>query len=433
MRISHTALPRLRLVTVVAFIGVCALLFGYLWVNMGGRLPLVSQDGYQVAFESKDVDNLVYDSDVMIAGVAVGKVRKLEERDGSAQVLLQIDDDAVQPLHEGATIHMRSKSLIEETYVEIVDGDGPPLSDGAMLPASAAVPSVQLDDVLASLDKDARGDLGRTLRSLGDATDQSSKQLRDTLTGLGKLGRDGYDVLDALEAQSQDLRRLVATSADVMSAFDTGQGRIVDLVEQSDKLTSTTAGQRARIEDTVRSLPGLLESARSATGSLSSLATDLRPIASGLREAAGPLSAALEQLPATTRDLRALLPALDATLDTAPPTLTRLPGVATKASAVVPTTRATLADVNPMLAFLKPYGPDLAAFMANWDAMLSDSDVNGHFLRIFPVLNEGSIKGNPIPLNTGILDKSNAYPKPGGSRHPGPFTGTYPHVTRDRK
>jgi phospholipid/cholesterol/gamma-HCH transport system substrate-binding protein len=431
MRIPHAAVPRLRLLTVVAFISACALMFGYLWVNMGGRLPVVSQDGYRVSFHSDDVDNLVYDSDVMVAGVRVGKVRELDSEDGAARVVLQIDDGAVMPLHEGAKLRLRSKSLIEETYVEVVDGDGPEIEDGATLPAGAVVPSVQLDDVLASLDKETRADLGAVLTSLGESTSQTGLQIEQTLTGLGELGREGHDVLDALEAQSEDLRRLVSTSSDLMTALDAGQGQIVDLVEQADLLTSSTAQQGEDIRATMRALPGVLATAEQATESLSLLATDLRPVTKGVREAAAPLTRALRHLPATARDVRALLPSLDGTLDKAPATLERVPGVSTEARRIIPTTRAVLADVNPMLAFLRPYGPDLAAFMSNWAAMLADSDVNGHFLRIFPVLNEGSIKGNPLPLNTEKLDKSNAYPPPGGSNNPGPFEGTYPRVERD--
>jgi phospholipid/cholesterol/gamma-HCH transport system substrate-binding protein len=431
MRIPHAAVPRLRAMTVVAFISACALLFGYLWINMGGRLPLVSGDGYRVTFESKDVDNLVYDSDVMVAGVRVGKVRQLDGRDGTATAVLQIDDDAVMPLHEGAKLHLRSKSLIEETYVEIVDGDGAELPDGARLPSDALVPSVQLDDVLASLDQGTRADLSAALTSLGASTEQTGDQIAQTLSGLGSLGREGYDALDALEAQSEDLKRLVSTSSRVMQSLDTGQGRIVDLVEQADRLTSSTASQKDDIEATLRTLPGVLSTARQATSDLSVLARDLGPVTKGLDQAAPALTKALVELPATTRDLRGLLPSLDATLDKAPATLGRVPDVAEQLVDIIPTTRATLADVNPMLAFIEPYGRDLSAFIANWTAMMQNDDVNGHYLRIFPVLNEQSIKGNPLPLNTGLLDKSNAYPKPGESLNPGPFTGSYPHVERD--
>lgn len=431
MRIPHAVVPRLRTVTVAGFITVCALLFAYLWVNMGGRLPLVSSDGYRVTVSAPDVDNLVYDSDVMVAGVTVGKVRDLEQDAGTARIVLQIDDAAAMPLHEGVELRLRSKSLIEETYVEIIDGHGRAIPDGGELPDDSLVRSVQLDDVLASLDSRTRKNLGVALRALGASTDQTGDEITQTLTGLGTLGREGHDVLDALEAQSLDLRNLVTVTADVVSALDVGQGRIVDLVDQAGLLTSTTADQSEDIERTLKMLPGLLSTAQGATESLSGLAGDLAPITRGLENAARPLNTALVHLPDTSRDLRALLPALDQTIDKAPATLDRVPAVADGLVQITPTARATLADLNPVLAFVQPYGPDLAAFVANWSDMLSQSDVNGHYLRIFPVLNEQSLKGNPLPLNSGFLDKSNAYPAPGGSVAPGPFEGTYPRVERD--
>lgn len=431
MRIPHAAVPGLRLVTVAAFVAACALVFGYLWVNMGGRLPVISSDGYRVSFDSPDVDNLVDDSDVMIAGVKVGKVASLTQQGGTAHVVIQLDDHAAWPLHRGAVIRFRSKSLIEETYVDVTDGHGAALPDGAALPSSSVKKSVQLDDVLASLDAPTRRDLGSTLRSLGQATGETAPQLNQTMTGLGDLGRQGHDVLDALDAQSQDLRQLVKSSTQMMNALDTGQGRLVDLVDKADSLTNATSQESTDLSATMKALPGLLTTTDAATRSLTGLTHDLRPITTGLRQSAAPLDAALQQLPATTADLRGLLPDLNKTLDAAPATLTRVPATSKDVVAITPTARATLADVNPMLAYIAPYAPDIAAFFTNWTAMLANSDVNGHYVRVFPVINAQSIKGDPLPLNTGLLDESNAYPAPGESTNPGPFSGTYPHVERD--
>ena len=47
---------------------------GYLWTNSGGRLPLLSDDGYRVSVALADVDNLVPESDVRQTGVKIGRV-----------------------------------------------------------------------------------------------------------------------------------------------------------------------------------------------------------------------------------------------------------------------------------------------------------------------------------------------------------------------
>jgi phospholipid/cholesterol/gamma-HCH transport system substrate-binding protein len=431
MKIPHAALPNIRSAVVISFVALCGLFFGYLWINMGGTIPAVSSKGYRVSLQLSDADNLVYDSDVMVAGVRVGKVRELESEGGKARVVVQLDDDAVVPLHEGAVIRVRSKSLIEETYLEIEDGAGEEIPDDGTLPASAVRPSVQLDEVLASLDAPTRKSLQGAVQALGDGTRGTRDDLARTMSGLGMLGREGHTVLDALAAQSQDLRAMLRESKTLVRALDSGRGQIVGLVDSADRLTSATAGSSRDLEATMRSLPGLLDNARTATGSLSVLSAKLSPVTRDLATAARPLDTALLQLPAVTRDLRGLLPSLDGTLRRAPRTLDAVPGAADELRELVPTLRLDLAELNPMLAYLRPYGHDLGAFFANWTAMLAYKDGNGHYLRILPVANEGSLKNMPLSLNHGILDKSNAYPEPGGATNPGPFDGTYEHVERD--
>lgn len=434
MRIPHSSLPKLRLLTVIVFALFCCLVFGWLWVKMGGQIKGVTTDGYFVGASVPDADNLVYDSDVMMAGVRVGKVRDLKLKDGRATFQMQLEDE-VAPLHEGATVRVRAKTLVEETYLEIVDGDGEKIDDGETLPASAARKSVQLGDVLKDLDPKTREALSGTLQALGKSTVGRRNDISGVMTALGDLGREGHDAVDALAAQSEDLEVLATQSAKVLSALDTRRGRIAQLVRDARDLTAATAGGRKDVETTLRRLPGLLHSAEAASGSLTDLGGALSPVAANLDAVAPDLTAALRELPGTTRDLRRLLPSLDNVLDRAPGTLRRTPVLAKDVSDLVPPLRVDLADVNPMLAYLKPYGRDLAAYFTNVGAQFTHGeDVNGHYARVFTIFNEQSIKGLPIPsLNKGLLDKSNAYPGPGEASRPGPYDGTYPRVRQGKR
>lgn len=428
MKIPYAAVPRLRLTVLLAFVTACVLMFAYLWVNMGGTIPVVSKDGYRVQVDIADVDNAVFDSDVRIAGVPVGKVRGINVEDGVAKVDIQIDNEDVAPFHEGVTVHLRAKSLIEETYLDIIDGKGAAIPDGGSLPASAVAEPVQLHDVLTGLDKPTRDALGSSLRELGVATEGRRENVAQTMAGLGDLGLQGHDVIDALAAQSEDLDDLVRSTGTVVRTLDERNGEIVDLVEQANRLTKATADNQKYLESTMKKLPGVLGTANAAAKDLGTLGSDLAPIATSLRQAAPDLNAALTQLPASTKDLRALLPSLNKVLDRSPATLQRTPKFSSNLSAIVPDARTALADLNPMLGYLAPYHRDLTAFFTNWAAMMSNSDANGRYLRILLVINEQSIKGLPIDTNFGPLDKRNAYPPAGGALTPGPFTGNYPRV-----
>jgi len=164
------------------------------------------------------------------------------------------------------------------------------------------------------------------------------------------------------------------------------------------------------------------------------LAGALTPLADPLTRAAPDLEAALAVLPGATAELRGLLPDLSGDLDRLPATLTRTPAVAADASALIPVLRVGLADVNPMLAYLAPYAKDAAAFAANAADVVNASGLKaGRFLLVIDV---DSFLGDVLPCRDHtsgdpLCKDRNAYPPPGGSTNPKPFSGTVPRVPED--
>ena len=183
MRASPAFLRRARSTTLAAFLLAMAVIFGVLWVNFGGSIPGIT-GGYTVTAALAETQNLVYDSEVRMAGVSIGKIRGLERTADAVSVKMQLRDDAV-PLHEGAKVVLRAKTLIEETYLEVTDGTGPEIADGGRLPASAEQLSVKFDDLLDTLPLDTRQQLASLVRRLGVATEGESAHLADTLAALG--------------------------------------------------------------------------------------------------------------------------------------------------------------------------------------------------------------------------------------------------------
>lgn len=425
MRISHTAAPVLRAGVVLAFVALCAGIFGFLWLNAGGRIPLVSKSGYEVQVPISDVDNLVFQSDVRIAGVDIGKVEEIEIDGRRTMVTIGLDR-SVAPLHKGATVTVRNKTMIEETFLEITDGKGKEYVNGSTLPAKAVEHSVQLNDVLSSLDDEARRDLSQSIRSSGTSLRGTREDVDLVLTGLGDLGSNS-GALHALAEQSGQLRSLTRSSTTVLEALDSQQGRIVDLVRDSQRLTKMTSDHERDVEALMQALPPLLDSTRIASASLERLSGPLGAVAGNLRASSADLSAALQELPATTRDLRGLVPSLDTTLTRAPRTLELLPPLQRTAEPLVGTLEVNLADLNPMLAYLQPYGRDVISYWSNFVGFASGSDPNGKIARVKPVFSANSIQGAPVTPET----MYNPYPAPGAHNDPHDFTGDYPRVKQD--
>ena len=422
MRLSPAFLRRARAVTVGTFLVAMALIFGVLWVNFGGSMPGVT-GGYSVTASLGDTQNLVYDSEVRIAGVPVGKIRGLDRNAEAVDVKMELRGDAA-PLHEGAKVVLRAKTLIEETYIEVTDGTGPAIADGGRLPGTAEQLSVKFDDLLDTLPLETREQLAAMVKKLGVATDGEAEHLADTLAALGRLGRDGHDALDVLAAQSENLSGLVREGTRLLAVLDEGEGQIARMATAAERLTRATASRDDKLAETVRLLPGLLDRVNAASPPVRQLAGALTPLAEPLSRAAPDLEAALGELPGATAALRGLLPELDRNLDRLPATLTRTPAFAADASALIPVLRVGLGDVNPMLAYLAPYAKDIAAFAANGAQVVQASGLNaGRFLL---VIDAGSFTGDAVTTKV-----RNAYPPDGGATNPKPFTGTVPRVVED--
>jgi phospholipid/cholesterol/gamma-HCH transport system substrate-binding protein len=430
MRIPHRALPGIRVSVLAAFIGVCVLVFGYLWINSGGRIPFVSSDGYVVSLDMPHVSDLVYDSDVMIAGVKVGKVASLGVHGNDAHVTMRLTNNA--PLHRGATVQIRAKTLVQETYLEITDGYGAAIANGGTLPSSAVKPYTDLNAVLKTLDPPTRKTLGGVINKLGATTVGTRQSISQALFGLGELGTRGKTALDAVAAQSSDLKRLTGRAAALLAALNTRQGEIAAAVRNANTLTEATSGEGTDISAAMRRLPTLLINARNAGASLETLSADLGPVAANLQAAAPDLNAAIARLPRTSSDLRGLVPSLNSVLDEAPATLDRIPQTATDLMHLIPGLQVDLSDINPMLGYLEPYGHDIAAWFTGFGAVLSTGDAASHMAQAMLVFNEQTITGLPINTNVSILNKSNPYPAPGSNTHPGPWSGSYPRVTADK-
>jgi len=434
MRFVHAVRRNSDLTTVVSFTLLCAIGFGWLWVQSGGTVPVVADPSdYRVSFVASDIKNLRTTGDVKIAGVTVGRVEELQIVEGDGvRVEISLDEEAA-PLHDGSTVRIAVKSLVGSSYIEVADGSGSEIDSGSELPAGDVTPAVDLDELLSTLDEPTRRSLSRMVQSLDKATRGTGKDIDGLMTGLGKLGHEGHTVLDALAAQGDAITALTVETRQLLDALDTGQGQIAGLVSDAQLLSRATSDKKAEIEHLVRELPPLLRNVRSGAVSLRELSGPLHPILVSLRRAAPDLSRALINLPAATADLEGLLPHLDSTLERLPPTLDALPAFSRSLREFIPNSHLLLRDVNPMLGYLEPYGMDLAAFFTNWggsfDTIAEDGIRPSRLMAT--AQGAGTIKGNPVDLtNTGTW-WLNPYPEPLTADDPAPYEGNYPHLERD--
>lgn len=419
MEVTSAAHKRL---VVSGFVLLCFGILAWLYTGTGARLSILTGEPYQVSFVTTDAGNVVKASQVRIAGVEVGSVQKVENLGvKGARITLSLDEGA--PLHEGVKFRVGERSVIGEGHVNIVDGRGESLPSGTDHSGNAVLESVQLRDVVAAFDQPTRKALGESIRALGDGTDGRSAEIDQLFTALDILGKEGYTAVDALGAQSDDIRSLVREAGIAVDALSRSKRDLGDLVTSADRVTSATAGQSDSIRESMDLLPGVMRNARDGLEDLEDLNTDLSPVARDLREAAPPLTLALQQLPATAGDLRKVMPDLDLTLQRAPATLTRVPAFTTETRAIIPTVRETISQGGPVVGYLSPYGRDMAAFFTNFaNAMHATDELGLHYVRLESLINEQSLTGVPVTLPE-VITWKNPYPAAGQGVAPGPEGG----------
>jgi phospholipid/cholesterol/gamma-HCH transport system substrate-binding protein len=105
--------------TVGLFIIAGVICLGYLSIKLG-KMEIVGERGYEIYGVFTNVGGLKAGSSVEIAGVNVGRVRRITLNHYQARVVLNLPENV--KLQEDAIVSIRTKGLIGEKYIEITPG-----------------------------------------------------------------------------------------------------------------------------------------------------------------------------------------------------------------------------------------------------------------------------------------------------------------------
>jgi virulence factor Mce-like protein len=236
----------------------------------------------------RNANNLAPRSPVRIAGVEVGKVKKIEPlTGGAARVTMEIKDKGL-PIHEDAQIQVRARIFLEGNFfVDIKPGSpsADEIDSGDTIPMDQTSAPVQLGDVLNSLQSDTREDLktfldeyGKSLRGGGaEAFNRSIKYWKEAYRN-SSLAQDATLGSDP----ERDIRRVVKGQADTFGALVEDEVALKDLVTNF----NITAGALAREDDALEAtLPALRDTLTRGQPALAALNAALPSVRNFARDA----------------------------------------------------------------------------------------------------------------------------------------------------
>ena len=156
-----------------AFIGLMAVIVIAVAIFFGFTKDIPFTHGYVLKAQFESANSIRPNSPVRIAGVDVGKVKKIEPLQGTnAAVLVMELKHSALPIHQDATAKIRPRIFLEGNFfVDLKPGtpQSPQLDSGDTLRISQTATPVQLDQVLTSLQSDSRQDLKIVLRGFNQA------------------------------------------------------------------------------------------------------------------------------------------------------------------------------------------------------------------------------------------------------------------------
>jgi phospholipid/cholesterol/gamma-HCH transport system substrate-binding protein len=251
----------------IGLIIVGVVIFGF-YLAFTKRLPFTSA-GYEVKGVFHDAQNVAVNSPVREAGVNVGTVTSVDPLPSSnAAVVTMSINDSGRPIHSDARLQLRPRLFLEgNLFVDVHPGSpsAPELRSGASIPIQQTSNSVQLDQILTTLQADVRGNLQLALASIGDAFQKygGAEGLRQVFSKGGPAYKNTAWVNEALlGTRAHDLSGLVRNFDIVATALDRNEPQLKSLVTNLRTVTGSFAAQDQALQSSIRELPGVLFAAR---------------------------------------------------------------------------------------------------------------------------------------------------------------------------
>jgi phospholipid/cholesterol/gamma-HCH transport system substrate-binding protein len=319
----------------IGLIAVALTVFAF-YLGFAKKLPFTGH-GYQVSAVFSNAQQIRVKSPVRIAGVNVGKVAEVKHlvTDGEGQqaavVKLELTDDAL-PIKQDATMELRPRLFLEgNLFVDLHPGSpsAPELKSGGTIPIAQTSTSVQLDQVLTTLQAPVRSDLQTFLIEFGSALDKygGGAGLRTSFKTSPDAYRYTAEVNEALlGTQPGDLTGLVVNLDSFIRALNQNQTQLQDLVGNLGTVLTSFGREGDALETAIFTLPQVLSEGRPAlvrlNAALPVLRAFSRELLPGVRsagpalDAANPFIAQLRglvqpsELSGLVDDLRPVIPSL---------------------------------------------------------------------------------------------------------------------------
>ena len=301
-------------------------------------------------------------------------------------------------LHQGSFADIRLASNVGglNRYVDLTQGHGPELPDGATLGPSHTDQPVDLDLALSDLDPKTRRDVGAVIAGVDRATRGRGPYLARALRHSGYALGETADLLTQVNSDKAALRALVANARTVVGALAKSPADLGQTADQVAALLQVTARRQAELARSGALIGPGLSSAHAALSRLDRAIPDFRALVAAARPAVAQLVPTARVLRPAMAALRPLLDQARGLIAEAPAEVSALQPALDATNKVFPYLRPILSGFGPILDHLRARAPEVVNFFTLGGDATSDYDANGNLVRASTVLIQNARHTNEV-------------------------------------
>jgi phospholipid/cholesterol/gamma-HCH transport system substrate-binding protein len=293
--VRHAISKNLReFVAVILMVFIALAVGGYILSNQRFYLPawfpVLGTDFFELKAQFSTAQSVTpgQGQTVDIAGVPVGEIKRVELVDGRAVVTMSIRDKYKDFVKRDATMLLRPKTGLKDMVIEMDPGTPgtPRVPEGYTIPVSQTRPDVNLDEILANLDRDTRDYLRLLVAGGGEGLKNNGRNFRNAFRRFEPLGRDTAKLTKLLAERRQHLARLIHNLQLLVTEVGTKDKELAELVVSQNAVFEAFANQDENLRETFRLLPDTLRTTNSALAKSDELSQLLGPTLRKLRPGA---------------------------------------------------------------------------------------------------------------------------------------------------
>lgn len=380
---------------------------------------------YKLVFDN--AGQMVNGDLVRVGGTPVGEVTAIElTEDGRAELTVTVAEEFA-PLHAGSTATVRWQGLIgtANRFVDISPAPNfkPELEDGATIQGDKTKSIVEIDQLFNTFTPKTRDGLDHFIQGFADwyagqeeNANTSAQYFPPTLAQATKLFRE-------LNRDSETFQELLVETSKAMGQVENRSADLTGLVDNA----GTTAGALSADTESLRRVlvdlpPGLRQGAETFAALRGPAIDDLERFVVESEPSAKVLPGFLRRFRTLAAESVPIFANLRKTFNGPGEgndlydTMVDLPPLAKLADKGFPRASKSLQQSTPVWGFIRPYAPDLMAWLRGFGGAMAPYDANGHYARSSPVFDAFNF--------TDDADGGSLTPKPAAERGASPYLST---------